>query len=189
MTEIELLDVVLAKTADVIEVVRPDQRSLPTPCPGYDVTALIDHLVGWVQVFEAGCHGRSHDGDPAAYRAGPDPAGDFRAASASLVAGWRDLGFDRQVRVSSGEMAGEMVFNMTLMEYLTHGWDLAVGTDQPVPYTEEEAVATLARAETTLPPEYRGEGMPFGHIVAVDADASAVDRLVGFLGRDPSCFA
>ncbi len=27
--------------------------------------------------------------------------------------------------------------------------------------------------------------MPFGHIVAVDPGASAVDRLVGFLGRNP----
>lgn len=185
MSEIGLLEGVLAKTADVIEAVGPDQRGLPTPCADYDVAALVDHL-GWIQVFEAGCHGRTYEGDINAYRSGPDPAGDFRRMAASLVAGWREHGMERPVRVMGGEMPGGMVFNMTLMEYMTHGWDLAVATGQPVPYTEEEAAVTLARAETTLPPQYRGEGMPFGHAVEAGTDANSVERLVAFLGRDPS---
>ena len=80
----------------------------------------------------------------------------------------------------------EMVFNMTVMEYLTHGWDLAVGSGQPVPYTEAEAAEVLARAEGTLPPQYRGGDMPFGEIVPVAADAPAIDRLAGFMGREPA---
>lgn len=67
--------------------------------------------------------------------------------------------------------------------------DLAVATGQPVPFTEDEAARTLARAEAraevTLPPKFRGEGMPFGPIVPVDGDDGAVDRCVAFLGRDP----
>lgn len=63
--------------------------------------------------------------------------------------------------------------------------DLAVATGQPVPFTEDEAARTLARAEVTLPPKFRGEGMPFGPIVPVDGDDGAVDRCVAFLGRDP----
>jgi uncharacterized protein (TIGR03086 family) len=77
------------------------------------------------------------------------------------------------------------VFNMTVMEYLTHGWDLARATAQPIPFTDQEATETLIRAEATLPPQYRGENMPFGEIVPTGQDASAVDRLVAFLGRDP----
>jgi uncharacterized protein (TIGR03086 family) len=118
-------------------------------------------------------------------RAGDDPAGEFRAAADSLVAGWRDNGLDRTVSISGGESPGEMAFNMTLMEYLTHGWDLAVGSGQPVPFTDEESEQVLARAERTLPAQYRGEGMPFGEIVPVAADAPAIDRLVGFMGRAP----
>ena len=41
MDDIELLSGVLTKTGDLIEGVRPDQGSLPTPCPDYDVGALI----------------------------------------------------------------------------------------------------------------------------------------------------
>lgn len=185
MREVELLEGILIKTGALIAGVRPDQWELATTCPDYNVGTLVNHVVTWVQVFEAGCHGRAFDGDPATHQCGPDPAGEFRAAAASLVAGWQQYGLDRPVRVTSGEMPGEMVFNMTVMEYLTHGWDLAVATGQPIPYTEEEAAETLARAKTTLPPEFRGDGMPFGPIVPVDGDASAVTRLAAFLGRHP----
>jgi uncharacterized protein (TIGR03086 family) len=145
----------------------------------------MNHIVGWIQVFDAGCHGRSYEGDPSAYECGDDPAGVFRGAAASLEAGWKEFGMDRKVRVTSGEMPAPMVFNMTVMEYLTHGWDLAVATGQEVPYSEEEASETLARAKVTLPPEYRGGDMPFGSVIEVGDDASAVHRLVAFLGRQP----
>jgi len=185
MDDIDLLSGILDKTGDLIAGVRSDQWTLPTPCPEYDVRTLMNHIVGWIQVFEAGCHGRAYEGDPNAYQCGDDPAGVFRAAASSLVSGWAAFGMDRQVRVSSGDLPGPMVFNMTLMEYLTHGWDLAVASGQEVPYTEVEAAATLARAEVTLPPEYRGGDMPFGPIVEVEPEAPAVARLVAFLGRRP----
>ena len=85
-----------------------------------------------------------------------------------------------------GELPGQMVLNMTVMEYLTHGWDLATATRQEIPYTDEEAAQALERAQGTLPPEYRGAGKPFGDIVEVPESAPAIDRFIGFLGRDPA---
>ncbi|MFI6486946.1 TIGR03086 family metal-binding protein [Streptomyces sp. NPDC050564] len=181
-----LLAGVLAKTGDLVEGVGADRLSLPTPCHDYDVQTLVDHLVGWLLLFESGCHGRSYDGDPGQYKCGADPAAEFRAAAAGLVAGWESYGFDREVAVTgSRKLPAETVFDMTLMEYLTHGWDLAVATGRAVPFTEEEAAQTLNRAKATLPPQYRGENMPFGEIVPVDENAPAMDRLVAFLGREP----
>lgn len=186
MDEVELLAGVLSKTGDLVEGVEADQLSLPTPCDDYDVETLVNHLVGWLLLFEAGCHGRSFYGDVTDHRCGADPAAEFRAAAAGLVAGWQEYGFDREVAVTgSNKLPAEAVFNMTVMEYLAHGWDLAVATGQPIPFTEQEAAETLTRAEATLPPEYRGENMPFGEIVPVGDEASAVDRLVAFLGREP----
>jgi uncharacterized protein (TIGR03086 family) len=188
MDEVDFLAGILSKTGGAIEGVGADQLRLPTPCAEYDVEALVNHLVGWIQVFEAGCHDRSYEGDAANYRCGADPAGEFRTAAASLVAGWQKYGLDREVALTGGKWPGVQVFNMTVMEFLTHGWDLAVATGQPIPFTEQEAAETLARAEVTLPPQYRGENMSFGHAVPVDEHASAVDRLVAFLGRDPAAF-
>jgi uncharacterized protein (TIGR03086 family) len=186
MDEISLLSSVMDKTGDLIAGVGEGRGDGPTPCPDYDVATLVDHIVGWAQAFEAGANGRDFEGDPSAYRAGPDPAADFRAAADGIVGAWRDHGIDRTVRMASGgDIEGRMAFDMTLMEYSVHGWDLAVATDQPVPFTEAEAAAVLERAEVTLPPQYRGDGMPFGDIVAVPDSAPAVDRLVAFLGRSP----
>jgi uncharacterized protein (TIGR03086 family) len=185
MEQIELLEGVLTKTASVLQGVQPDQSQQPTPCDLYDVDTLVNHIVGWIQAFEAGSQGRAYVGNPSTYQHGDDPAGEFRTAAKGLVEAWREHGLDRTVRLTGGEMPGEMAFNMALMEYMTHGTDLAVATGQPVPYTEVEAAETLARAEKTLPPEYRGDGMPFGPIVPIADDAPAVDRLAAFLGRNP----
>jgi uncharacterized protein (TIGR03086 family) len=185
MEQIDLLESVLTKTASILDGVKPDQSRQPTPCELYDVDALVNHIVGWVQAFQSGSQGHAHVGDPASYQHGDDPAGEFRMAAKGLVDGWRDQGFDRNVRLTGGEMPGEMAFNMALMEYMTHGMDLAVATGQPIPYTEAEAAETLARAEKTLPPQYRGDGMPFGPIVPIADDAPAIDRLAAFLGRNP----
>jgi uncharacterized protein (TIGR03086 family) len=186
MDEIALLQGIVTKTGDLIAGVDEDNRDARTPCAEYDAKAMVDHLIGWLQVFESGSHGRRFEGDASSYRSGDDPAGEYRALAAGLVEGWREHGFDRTVPMMGDDpMPASMVFNMTLMEELTHGWDLAVATGQPVPYTDEEAAETLARAEKTLPAQYRGEGMSFGEIVEVSADAPPMDRLVGFMGRRP----
>jgi hypothetical protein len=54
-----------------------------------------------------------------------------------------------------------------------------------VPYSELEAQAALDAARGMLMPAYRGPGKTFGYEVEVGADASAVDRLVAFIGRNP----
>jgi uncharacterized protein (TIGR03086 family) len=186
MDDLTLLDEVLAKAATLIGNVNEDQWGLPTPCPDYDVKALVGHMVGWAQVFASAANGEQFQGDPTAYAADADAAQDFRAAAARMSDGWRSGGVDRTVPMVGGEQPASMVFNMTLMEYMTHGWDLARGTAQPVPFTDEEAAETLARAEQTLPPKYRGEGMPFGDIVDTPADAPSIARLAAFMGRDPA---
>jgi uncharacterized protein (TIGR03086 family) len=186
MDEIELLTGVLSKTGTVMAGV--DEQRLPaaTPCDDYTVHQLMNHIVGWAQVFEAGCNGRTVEGDPSAYVCGPDAADAFARTASGIVTGWTELGFDREVAISSGAMMpATMVFNMTVMEYLTHGWDLASATGQANPYSEAEAAEVLARARVTLPPEYQGEGMAFGAVVPVADDAPAIDQLIGFLGRDP----
>ena len=186
MTDLDLLSSVMTKTGDLIEGVRSDQWDLPTPCRDWDVRDLVGHIVGWLRVFAAGAAGEVFEGDPADYRTGDSSAEDFRRLTEVLVAGWEANGADRSVRLTSGELPGAMVFDMTLMEYLTHGWDLATATGQSVPFTEVEAEDVLRRARATLRPEYRGPDTAMGEEVAVPADAPAMVRLAAFMGRDVS---
>lgn len=185
MDDISLLESVMGKTADVMTGVHDDQWSQPTPCPDYDVRGLVRHMAGWVGVFAAAANGERFEGDPSSYQGDSGAADDLRAATDRMLAGWRSGGLDRSVPMMGGEQPASMVLNMTLMEYVGHGWDLATATGQPAPYTEDEAAETLRRAQGTLPSQYRGEGKPFGEIVPVPDDAPAIDRLAGFLGRHP----
>jgi uncharacterized protein (TIGR03086 family) len=185
MDDFDLLSDVLHKTGDIVAAVRDDQLELPTPCPEYDVAMLRNHIVAWAQVFEAGANERTYDGDPTTFHS-PDPAADFQITATGIIDGWREHGLDREVAVSGGsKQPGLMVLNMTLMEYLTHGWDLATATSQPIPFTQDEAAEVLERAQNTLPPQFQGDGMPFGAVVPVPDDAPAIDRLMGFMGRHP----
>ncbi len=182
MSDVDVLESVLAKDKALIAAVRPDQLTAPTPCPAYDVRDLLNHIVGCLQIFDASANGHSFSGDPAAY-VSDDPVAEFRASSASLVTGWRSGGVDRTVQLTGGDLPAQMVVSMTLMEYLAHGCDLAAATGQTVPFSDAELALGLARAEVTLPDEYRGEGKPFGKIIDVPESAPVLDRFRGFMGR------
>jgi uncharacterized protein (TIGR03086 family) len=183
MDDVSLLSRVLDKTGGLIEGVRSDQWELPTPCTDWDVRALVEHILGWIRVFDAAANGGVFEGDPADYRLGDAPAEDFRSSADSLVEGWRAGGTERTVRLTMGEMPAPMVFDMTLMEYVTHGWDVATATGQPVPFTDAEAEEVLGRARATLKPEYRGPDTAMGEEAEAPAGAPAVVRLAAFMGR------
>ncbi|PZS27865.1 MAG: TIGR03086 family protein [Pseudonocardiales bacterium] len=182
MNDIDVLEGVLAKDERLIGSVSADRLGDRTMCPDYDVRDMVDHLVGWSQVFAATANGRTFDGEPGAYD-GTDPAADFGAAARDMVAGWREGGVDRQVTMMGGEQPAQMVLNMTLMEFVAHGCDLALGSGQRVPFSDSELTVALERGRETLPEQYRGAGMAFGHVVEVPGDAPALDRFLGFMGR------
>ncbi len=184
MSDIDILESVLVKDRELIGAVTPEQSIAPTPCPDYDVRTMVNHLVGWSQVFAAAANGRTFDGDPTAYD-GPEPAADFTAIATDIIAGWRAGGVDRQVAMMGSKEAGQVVLNMTLMEYVAHGCDLAKGVGQEPPFTHDELTTALARGQDTLPEQYRGAGMPFGDIVEVPDDAPVLHRFLGFMGRRP----
>lgn len=182
MSDVEVLERVLAKDAALLSAVGPDVLGAPTPCPDYDVRALVNHILGWLQVFAAAANGRVFDGDPVAF-VSTDPVTEFRASAAELVSGWRSGGVDRQVRMTGAELPGQTVLSMTLMEYVAHGCDLAMATGQVVPFTDEELTVALERARATLPDQYRGPDKPFGPAIDVPEGAPARDRFLGFMGR------
>jgi uncharacterized protein (TIGR03086 family) len=188
MDDLAVLSGVLEKTADLVEGVSQADWEKSTPCPDYTVKDLVGHMVGWSGSFDAAANGGTPNGDPAAYEVTDKSVAEFRLAVTSIIGGWRDNGTEREVSlIGDSAMPAQMVFDMTLMEYLAHGWDLAIGSGQPVPYTEDEAQNVLDRARRgpMANDEYRGEDKPFGHIVDVPDSAPAIDRFAGFMGRRP----
>jgi uncharacterized protein (TIGR03086 family) len=150
-------------TEGIVAGVRPEQAHLPTPCTKYEVTQLLDKA-----------NGVTPHADPATTVAGDDPRAAYRDAGARLVTGYR-----------GGAESDATPVGIVLVETITHGWDLATATGQPTPYTEASIVTALDTCRGMLSPEYRGEGKPFAEEVEISSSAPALDRLVGFMGRDP----
>ena len=185
MTDTSTLETVLSKTAAVVDGVKPDQGSLPTPCQEYTVDRLVHHIVSWVKVFANAGAGDPQPKDPESVTVA-DPAAEFRAAAAKAVAGYAELPDDAPVSLSSGSMPAAASVAMMTGEYLAHGWDLAKATGQPIAYTDAEAEVARTGLAPLLSPEYRGAGMPFGDVVEVPDDASGLEKFLGFSGRRPN---
>lgn len=184
MNQLEMLESVLTKDSALLSSVRPEQGTNATDCPDFDVAALSQHMAGWIGLFESAANGEEFKGDPQAPQ--DDPAEHFRASSERLVEGWRSGGFDREVPMMGGKQPASGVVAMTLIEFVTHGCDLALATEQGVPFTDEELETTLEGAKASIAEDYRGEGKFFGPEISVPEDASALDRLLGFMGRQPA---
>ena len=184
MTDIRVLKAVLDKTAEVVSGVPPQAGSAATPCDEYTVDQLVHHIVSWVKVFAGAGAGDPPPTDPEAVEI-IDPAAEFKVAAARAVESYARRTDDEPVTLTSGSMPAAASVAMMTGEYLAHGWDLAIATGQPVPYTDEEAEVARVGLAPLLSPEYRGAGMPFGDVVDVPDHASALDKFLGFAGRTP----
>ena len=186
------LPILLDDLAALIGEIAPEQGPWPTPCPGFNVATLQQHVLGWLNAFAVTLsdpEGRP-DLDPPSYR-GPAQA-DAAAAEVrrttevvrqSLAAGLEQAKI--QFPLLGGELPGPVVIDSLAGEVIGHGWDLAVATGRewnPDPAACESALATL---KSVVLPEYRGPGMPFGPEVVVADNAPALERLLAFTGRDP----
>lgn len=188
-----LVGPVLEALADVVDV--PTGRlAAATPCASYTVGELRDHVLGWLQFFAAALADPdrlSERPDPDPYRAADDdraPSAVVRESAARLASALEAGVLGRRVVMSQALMDGPAVVGMALGEYLVHGWDLSVATGRP--WTPAAEACEVAREffAGTVAPEYRsadGGGGFFGPEVPVPDGAPALDRLLGFAGRDP----
>jgi uncharacterized protein (TIGR03086 family) len=83
-------------------------------------------------------------------------------------------------------MPGAVAGVVALDELIVHGWDLARATSQPFECDAASVEACLDVVEQfSGPGSEEVRGTAFGPVVAVPADAPALDRLIGLTGRDP----
>ncbi|MEV0152483.1 TIGR03086 family metal-binding protein [Micromonospora sp. NPDC050686] len=186
----ELLDAYrrsLAEFTDRVDQIGPDQWSDPTPCPGWDVRTLVNHVVSEDRWSVALLAGRTVDevGDRYAGDVlGADPVGTAReAASQAEVAATNPGVSGGVVHLSAGDTPVDEYLHQLVAEHLVHGWDLAVaiGAD---PALDAGAVRECARWFAGRAEQYRqGELTRPGRATATEADEQ--DRLIAAFGRDP----
>jgi uncharacterized protein (TIGR03086 family) len=172
-SDVGFAEEVLHETEATIAAVRPDQLHKPTPCSDYDVADLVNHLVGWARSFAARLTGDSSMEDPNAYSTGANPALEFHQAAQTIVHAYR----------TATEQTNQLPAGFIVMEFLTHGWDLAAAINRTANFPATAAELGLKTAKEMLKPEYRGSA--FLPEFEVSPTAGAVDQLVAFMGRNP----
>jgi len=184
---VTLLERALDQTAAIIAAIPPSQAGLATPCPGWDVRALVRHLVAQdMRNFLASARGETADWRAPADDIGDDWSAEFQDRAGPLLAVWRAADLGQPVAMPGGgeaPLGGRA--DQQIAELATHGWDLVKATGQQADLDPVLAEHALDWSHRVLRPEFRGPDKAFGLEVPVSPNAPAYDRLAGWFGRDP----
>jgi uncharacterized protein (TIGR03086 family) len=175
----------LARTEELVSHVAPDRLGAPTPCPAWDVLALMNHLVLGNRMYAWCARGRSgHDFDVHRDFVGDDPVEAFLASARDIDRALSDPAvLERPWDLRFGRVPGSAAVAIHVMELVAHGWDLARATRQPLGMPADVVEVALA---TPVPEAMHGPGRLLADRIAVAGDAEPLDRLVAGLGRDPA---
>lgn len=171
--------------AERLRQVSDNQWDRPTPCPDWDVRALLHHLVyenEWTPPMMEGATvaevGDRFEGD----LLGDDPKAAFDAASARAVAAIGAPGaMERTVHLSFGDFPGREYAMQLFADHLIHAWDLAraIGADERL---DPDLVAACGEWFSSQEEAYRGAGV-IGPRPSVAGDADPQTRLLAAFGR------
>ena len=193
-----------AVAPEVAGAVRPDQGGHPSPCEEFDAATVRAHLLSVGDRVAALGRGE----DPFSVGEGVDvvPGDDwhtaFAAAGTDVAAAWADAALlERTFTLPWAEAPGAGILAMYVSEVVVHAWDLARATDQEPTWDDDVVAAGFAALQIGLPDEGRIEAFeaaranmpagtedfvyPFAAALPVDDDATPIDRLVAWSGRDP----
>ncbi len=166
-----------------------DRLDAPTPCDEWNVRTLVDHMLAVQQMFLAGPSGgrvAPPEGPPPPL-VGDDPAAQYEDARKATLHAYSQPGvLEGTVKGTAGDVPAPAILGIAFCDQLAHGWDLAKATGQDTSVPEDLAAAAFAMMDGRISDDARGPGRNFKAAVVVPADASVQDKLLAYLGRDPS---
>jgi uncharacterized protein (TIGR03086 family) len=183
-------------SVDAVNAVTPDDLVRPTPCVGWDLATLLAHMTVQHHGFAAAARGAADPAvwDPATVAAAvaSDPAGTYSAAADDVLSafgadGVLDTTFALPEFGPGATFPGAMAIGFHFVDYVVHGWDVARSVDAVFELPHDVIEAVLPIGFAVPDGEFRTEaGSPFGRAVAVDSEASGLDRILAHLGRSPA---
>ena len=154
-----------------------DKLDAPTPCEGWDVRTLLNHMLQTQQYFAGSAQGKEASPptpEPPSL-IGDDPATEFKASQAEIIDA-----FSKPGAVDKNPMGIGIAFS----DMLVHGCDVARATGQDDTMPDGLAEAAYGVISPNINADNRAN--VFGPEVAVPDDAPAQAKLLGFTGRAPS---
>jgi uncharacterized protein (TIGR03086 family) len=156
-----------------------DDMNKPTPCPGWDVGALVLHVVDLVIRMGGAAGIVVHD------RAAATPQQRIAEALESVIDGWHRRGMNGELVWRDRTLSYRVAINVLALDVVVHGWDLAVALDRPFDVVDPYLDYMLHFAHDALTDDVRalsGFGQP---VAGYTFGTAMLERLVAFTGRDP----
>ena len=171
----------------LVASIRDPSWGHPTPCAGWSVRQLVNHVAVedlWAGELFAGRTiadvGARFDGD----QLGAVPAARFEeSAQRALAAAGAPDALTRTVHLSFGDVPGAEYARQLFADHLVHAWDLATALGVPAALDPHDVRACL---DWFTPQEgaYRSAGL-IGPRPSVADDANPLTQLLASFGRTP----
>ncbi|WP_454195021.1 TIGR03086 family metal-binding protein [Nocardia sp. Marseille-Q1738] len=171
--------------------VRPEQLGNETPCAGWHLQDLLEHMIAQNHGFAAAARGGD---DPAIWtvRRSADPVADYRASADDVLAAFAaDDVFRRTLQLPEilpgyGFPAARAI-GFHLVDSVVHAWDVARSIGDTITLDADVAEEAL-RVALAVPdgPERSAPGTAFAPGLVVPEGTSVLDRTLLVLGRAPN---
>jgi uncharacterized protein (TIGR03086 family) len=188
MDEVATMRRVIEVTGRVVDDIEPAQLDDPSPCLGWTVRDVLNHIVAGAEMFALCVRDGSVPDEKLGEIMTTDRLGDDYKASFHHAADEANEVFaipgamNRIVKLPFGEMPAGMALDIAIFDVTTHAWDLAKATGQSTDLDPEVADVAYQVAQTMLNDDLRNAGM-FGPEVVAPDDAPTADRLAALTGR------
>ena len=205
---IELLEQGYAWTAERVAQVSPDDLDTPTPCEGWQLRDLLDHMLGSLDRLAGAAEGEAAETQAETQTPAPTPSagptatagrtatvsptptdrlGDdcghaaFAAVRKRALTVWHEPDvMARTCELPLGSLPAPVAAHINLVEVVVHGWDISQATGEAADIPPELAEPILEFARQAIGP---ARGRAFGPDLEVGD--TVPDRVVAFLGRKP----
>jgi uncharacterized protein (TIGR03086 family) len=184
---------VVQRSVEIVRAVTAEQLGRATPCSEWMLEDLLGHMIAQHHGFAAAAEG--NDSDLSlwdVHPVGDDPAGAYVLATERVLTAFAAEGIlERRFWLpeirDGGPYPASMAIGFHLVDYVVHGWDVAVSIGVAADYDQDLVAAALSVAEQVPTGTARRlPGAAFAPVLRVSADRSPMDRMLLLLGRSPA---
>jgi uncharacterized protein (TIGR03086 family) len=179
-------------SVDVVEGIKAEDLSRPTPCAEWTLGDLLAHMTVQHKGFAAAAAGSG--ADPQMWQVsapGPDPVADYAMAAELVIAafaapGVLERGFALPEFSTRMEFPASQAISFHFIDYVVHGWDVARSLGQPFELADD-LIAAAAPVAAAVPEgeRRRRPGAAFRPGLPAPAGAGSMDKILAMLGRSP----